>query len=284
MQSDFIRTCYEFENFRIDFNSITDFVNLDIEEIFVARFGRWNDVVAELDADEEYRKNYEKMNPDRLFEDEISNNESVKTMIYFEQCDKFKAWLESQRKTEDMETEEDPYLKYRGVVPKETDIKYTTPSEQISGTRSGASRGVYTQSASDKRTREKKIVGNKGELLIYNLLRDRYGDDHVYPRSEAFVELGILKAGQAISGEYDISYRDENGVDFFVEVKTGSSNSFTISEKELSFAMDFPKKYKLFVVYDLEKEIPQYEEIPMEFWNNDNFRRTDIIERIEYHF
>ena len=72
----------------------------DIEEIFIARFGRWNEVVAELDADEEYRKNYEKMNPDRLFEDEISNNESVRTMIYFEQSDKFKAWLESQQKTE----------------------------------------------------------------------------------------------------------------------------------------------------------------------------------------
>ena len=49
----------------------------------------------DLDADEEYRKNYEIMNPDRLFEDEISNNESVRTMIYFEQSDKFKAWLES---------------------------------------------------------------------------------------------------------------------------------------------------------------------------------------------
>ena len=161
---------------------------------------------------------------------------------------------------------------------------YTTSGERPSGSRVGGSRGVYTQSASDKRARERKIIGNKGELLIYNLLCERYGEDHVYPRSEAFVELGILKAGQAISGEYDISYLDENGVEFFVEVKTGSSNSFSISEKELSFAMEFSNKYQLFVVYDLDKEIPQYEEIPMEFWNNANFRRTDIIERIEYHF
>lgn len=238
----------------------------------------------DLDADEEYRKNYEKMNPDRLFEDEISNNESVRTMIYFEQSDKFKAWLRSQRKTENLETEDDPYAKYRDVVPEEADITYTTPGERPSGSRGGGSRGVYTQSASDKRARERKIIGNKGELLIYNLLCERYGEDHVYPRSEAFVELGILKAGQAISGEYDISYFDENGVEFFVEVKTGSSNTFSISEKELSFAMEFSNKYQLFVVYDLDKEIPQYEEIPMEFWNNVNFRRTDIIERIEYHF
>ena len=190
----------------MDFNSITDFINLDIEEIFIVRFGGWNDVVSELDADEEYRKNYEKLNPDRLFEDEISNNESVRTMIYFEQSDKFKAWLESQRKTENLETEEDPYAKYRDVVPEEADIAYTTPGERTSSPRSGGSRGVYTQSASDKRARERKIIGNKGELLIYNLLCERYGEDHVYPRSEAFVELGILKAGQAISGEYDISY------------------------------------------------------------------------------
>ena len=284
LQSDFIRTCYEFENFRIDFDSITDLINLCVGEIFIARFGRWNDVVCELDAEDEYQKNYVKMNPDRLFEDEISNNESVRTMIYFEQSDKFKAWLESQRKTENLKTEDDPYAKYRDVVPEEADITYTTSGERSSGSRVGGSRGVYTQSASDKRARERKIIGNKGELLIYNLLCERYGEDHVYPRSEAFVELGILKAGQAISGEYDISYLDENGVEFFVEVKTGSSNSFSISEKELSFAMEFSNKYQLFVVYDLDKEIPQYEEIPMEFWNNANFRRTDIIERIEYHF
>lgn len=284
LQSDFIRTCYEFENFRIEFDSITDLINLCVEEIFIARFGRWNDVVCELDAEDEYQKNYVKMNSDRLFEDEISNNESVRTMIYFEQSDKFKAWLESQRKTENLEIEDDPYAKYRDVVPEEADITYTTPGERPSGSRGGDSRGVYTQSASDKRARERKIIGNKGELLIYNLLCERYGEDHVYPRSEAFVELGILKAGQAISGEYDISYLDGNGVEFFVEVKTGSSNSFSISEKELSFAMEFSNKYQLFVVYDLDKEIPQYEEIPMEFWNNANFRRTDIIERIEYHF
>ena len=284
LQSDFIRTCHEFENFRIDFDPIEDPINLDVEEIFTERFGSWNEVALDLDADEEYRKNYEKMNPDRLFEDEISNNESVRTMIYFEQSDKFKAWLESQGKTENLETEDDPYAKYRDVVPEEADITYTTSGERPSGSRVGGSRGVYTQSASDKRARERKIIGNKGELLIYNLLCERYGGDHVYPRSEAFVELGILKAGQAISGEYDISYLDENGVEFFVEVKTGSSNSFSISEKELSFAMEFSNKYQLFVVYDLDKEIPQYEEIPMEFWNNANFRRTDIIERIEYHF
>ena len=46
--------------------------------------------------------------------------------------------------------------------------------------------------------------------------------------------------------------------------------------------MEFSNKYQLFVVYNLEKEIPSYEEIPMEFWNNDNFRRTDIIEKIEF--
>ena len=121
-------------------------------------------------------------------------------------------------------------------------------------------------------------------ITSLKLTKQQYGEDHVYSKSEAFVKLGILKAGQAISGEYDISYLDENGVGFFVEVKTGSSNSFSISEKELSFAMEFSNKYQLFVVYDIDKEIPPYEEIPMEFWNNANFRRTDIIERIEYHF
>ena len=284
LQPGFLKVYYEFENFRVNFDSAPDLVNLDIREVFVETFGRWDDIVCRLDAEEEYQRNYEMMNPNRLFEDEIANNERVQTMIYFGQSENFRIWMESQQKVVEIEPEEDPYAKFRGVVPRASEITYSSQNDRCSSSKYGGVRGVFMQSASDKRTREKKVIGNKGELLIYNLLCERYGEDHVYPRSEAFVELGILKAGQAVSGEYDISYIDENGMEFFVEVKAGSSNSFSISEKELSFAMEFPDKYQLFVVYDLDKNVPQCEEIPMEFWNNNNFRRTDIIERIEYQF
>ena len=30
-------------------------------------------------------------------------------------------------------------------------------------------------------------------------------EENVYPKSEAFVEIGILKPGQASSGQYDLS-------------------------------------------------------------------------------
>lgn len=284
LQSTFIKTCHEFDGFCVNFDSVSDFINLDIRKMFVEVFGNWGDEVCCLDAEEEYQRNYETMNPNRLFEDEIANNEQVRTMIYFGQTDNFKIWMEGQKKVAEIEPEDDPYAKFRGVVPQTSEIAYSLQNDRSSGSKIGGIRGAFIQSISDKRAREKKVIGNKGELLIYNLLCERHGADHVYPRSEAFVELGILKAGQAVSGDYDISYLDEDGTEFFVEVKTGSSNSFSISEKELSFAMEFPKKYQLFVVYDLDKDVPQCEEIPMEFWNDKNFRRTDIIERIEYHF
>ena len=99
---------------------------------------------------------------------------------------------------------------------------------------------------------EQKILGNKGELLVYNLLCKRVGKENVFPRSEAFIELGIIKPGQAVSGGYDISYYGENGIEYFVEVKTGDGKSFIISPGELQYAKDNAEKYKLIIVYDVD--------------------------------
>lgn len=45
-----------------------------------------------------YAKNYEEMNPDNLFQDEISNNPKVQSMIYFHKTKKFNHWLEKMKK------------------------------------------------------------------------------------------------------------------------------------------------------------------------------------------
>ena len=128
------------------------------------------------------------------------------------------------------------------------------------------------------------MSGNIGELLIYNLLRESVGEDNVRPRSEAFVELGIIKPGQAISGEYDISYIDENGTEYYVEVKTGDGRSFIISPGELEFAMENADRYKLYLVYNVDSEEPDYRELPAKFWEDARFRRKEIVERIVYEF
>lgn len=58
-------------------------------------------------------------------------------------------------------------------------------------------------------------------------MTQQYGKMNIHPRSEAFVDLGILKSGLATSGEYDLSYIDNNKEEIYVEVKTGHNNTFT---------------------------------------------------------
>ncbi|HPU45142.1 MAG TPA: DUF3883 domain-containing protein [Thermoclostridium sp.] len=120
--------------------------------------------------------------------------------------------------------------------------------------------------------------------MVYNLLCKQFGKENVYPKSEAFVELGILKAGQASSGRYDLSYKDENGTEYFVEVKTSDGKSFIITPDELAFANQNSDFYKLFLIYDINCDPPKYIELPFRFWEDERFRKTEIIEKIVFEF
>lgn len=144
--------------------------------------------------------------------------------------------------------------------------------------------GVFTESEEEKRRKRLKEIGNNGERLIYNYLCNEYGEENVYPKSEAFVSLGILKPGQAESGQYDISYKDSDGKIYFVEVKAGNKHRFFITPGELDFAQRNPGRFKLFIVYNMNKAIPDFTEIPAKFWTNSKFHKREIIETIEYTF
>lgn len=100
--------------------------------------------------------------------------------------------------------------------------------------------------------------------------------------------MGILPSGLAVSGDYDISYKDEKGKEFFVEVKTSNSGQiFFLSPDELEFAKNNSDKYKLFFVYDIDNNNPEkskYYELPSKFWENDKYRKNEIIEKIEFNF
>lgn len=143
---------------------------------------------------------------------------------------------------------------------------------------------TFSESEEEKRRKRLKEIGNNGELLIYNYLCCKYGEENVFPKSEAFITLGILKPGQAESGQYDISYKDPDGKTYFVEVKAGNKHRFFISPGELDFAKKNVGRFKLFIVYNMKKETPDFTEIPPKFWDNPNFHKKEIIETIEYKF
>ena len=113
---------------------------------------------------------------------------------------------------------------------------------------------------------------------------DKYGKENVYPRSEAFVDLGILKPGLAVSGDYDLSYKD-NGKEIYVEVKTGNGkNMFFMSPGELKFAKDHASSYNVYYVYDINSTPPKFIILPSEFWNDVKYRMKEIVEKYEFTF
>ena len=237
-----------------------------------------------MDSEKEYAKNYELLNPNRLFEDEISNNFTLQKMIYFKNFNGFKTWLDDHKAAlmSNVNKSYDIYSELRDVIPQKEEPKYRD-SGRIKNDSKRRANGTYTASAAERRNRNQKVIGNRGELVIYNLLRDQYGKENVFPKSEAFIALEILKPGQASSGQYDISYKDASGTEFFVEVKTSDGNSFIISPGELNFAKQNSKQFKLFLVYYIDS-IPKYMELPMKSWEDKKFRKTEIIERIEFEF
>ena len=287
MQDSFLSTVRKFENF--DIEKYDDSIYFNVETFVTDSFGNWNnDELRDnelLDSNREYSKNYELLNTDRLFEDEISNNSNVQQMIYFNNSKEFKTWLDAQKDAQQSNTNKpaDIYSKYKGVIPQKEEPVFRDPGS-MKGPSKPKSNGVYTPGSTERRNRNQKVFGNKGELIIYNLLCKQFGKENVFPKSEAFVELGILKPGQASSGEYDLSYKDEWGTEFFVEVKTGDGKSFVISPGELDFAKQNPDQFRLFLVYEIDSGTPKYIELPVKFWKDKKFRKTEIVERIEFEF
>ena len=220
-QNRFLVELDEYKYYSADLDSIKNSVKFDLAQAVYEFFPVFMDNVEKNDVKTIYKENYDELNPDNLFTDEIANNQKVQIMIYFNRGDEFKNWLILQQKKVEKEQSEksnDAYKQLEGVFPEKQEIEFHE-SKGLPSTNRKRHSGAYTKSAEEKANNAKKIVGNKGELLIYNLLCEQYGTENVFPNSEAFVEIGILKPGQASSGDYDLSYKDEHGKTFFVEVK-----------------------------------------------------------------
>lgn len=333
LQIDFLDKVNQFAKFHLvkTENSVT----FDPKKIIIKQFSKiidnWESetVPNNIDCEKEYEANYDLLNPNHEFEDEIANDKDAQRMIYFNCKEEFRLWLEQKQNDKlsldgEEENSNNTNEALKKVIPKKRDISYSEPKEGLSNAdsdniasddensndeksetpdkapndesdketisdddkygESDEDYGVFTDSEDEQRRKRLKEIGNNGELLIYNYLCDKYGVENVFPKSEAFITLGILKPGQAESGQYDISYKEPDGKTYFVEVKAGNKHRFFISPNELDFAKKNEGRYKLFIVYNLKKEIPDFIELPSKFWDNPKFQKTEIIETIEYKF
>lgn len=278
-QKTFLNDYYNFENYTLSENINT--VYFDVEQHVQNKFKfDFKHISEQILADREYTNNYDKLNPNNEFSEEISNDYNVQQMIYFNNSEEFKSWCKKQREKKSQtlkQSTNDDYSQYQGKIPQKTEINYSK-NLQITPKTNYQTNGTYTYNLSkDIETKKKnKKCGNIGELLIYNLLCSKYGKNNVFPRSEAFVDLKILKPGQAESGDYDLSYVDTDGFRYFVEVKTGKEGMFYISGNEYNFAKENSDKYKLYLVFDIDQKQPKYIELPNKFWENNKYNITCI--------
>lgn len=282
LQQQFIQKIYDFENCKV--GEITNPATFDVEKYIKEIFGEWEPT--DTDARGKYEEYYYQFNPDKEFEDVISNDEQAQRMIYFGKADEFRAWIaEKKKQTEGEGKEMDPYAEFRNVIPEMVNLAYHENAEDYWQETGYADRktakGSYV--SGNNGLSNEKLIGNKGELLVYNYLCNKYTKNKVRPRSEAFRQMGILAAGLDKSGDYDLSYEDEDGKLYYVEVKTGDGCSFFMSEGELAFAKKYPDNYKVMYVYILHNQ-PKISEMPLRFWEDDRYKRHDIIKSIEYRF
>lgn len=286
LQKNFVRTLREFESFADQ--PIPNSVFFDPMSELKIKFGDWTTHVPDgISVVDRYEANFAKMNPTSLYQDEIGNDESAQVMIYFGEEEPFKQWLETQKNKDSMDPIDfgtQVYERYKDVCPKKVALSYTERGTiSNDNTLKNSFRGVHSMKKSYQRERKLKEIGNSGELLIYNYLCGEYGKDKVEAKSEAFVQLGIITAGQAMSGEYDMSYKvgDET---IYVEVKAGEGNRIYLSPSELAFAKDHADCYQVYYVTGLNTDKPEFSILSDKFWEDERYALREIIETIEVTF
>ena len=270
-QNTFISDCVKFDNYGLE-GEIDSFIDPITHLINI--FGDWKSSDEDLvDHRERYNENYTALNPEHKCEDDISNSSEAKTMIYFNKAEAFNSWLGAKNQENIANEAKDPYSDLKNVVPTKKDIEFKEHSSR------DTSGGVVTQKGEGL----KKITGNIGELLVYNFLVDTYSKDNVFPKSEAFVKLGILNPGQERSGKCDIEYFDPSkNKRMFVEVKAGNSNGFDISEKELKFAKEKGDAYELYVVFKGSDNQYYFSVLDSRFWENPRYKILNTNYRVVF--
>lgn len=291
LQPVFMKTVEEFENFAEEFD-VPDSVNFNPETELVGRFGEWRTLENLDSADKTYDLNFIAMNPEYRYADLIRGSRDVMTMIYFKRDTEFQNWLDNQgRMPKVADREEENPENYKHVRAEKMDFT-DSPFRDDSGNegpnrRKKPGKGIFSREAREQKEKNQKQRGNKAELIIYNTLVEKYGEQNVRRHSEAFEELKLLSPGLARSGDYDLSFTDEEGNTYLIEVKTGEGNIFYMSPGELDFAQQVFEekgkvKYRVYFVYDLDSPHPKYTELPEEFWAHPSFSQRAIIETIEF--
>lgn len=282
IQNCYAQTIYEFYNFKYD--KFKNSVYEDYRKIVYDRFGDWNGSCNGdfIDAEIEYDKNYDRFQVFEIMEQKIQTDFNLQNLIYFGRIEEFNKIqtdnVSIKNKDNTQNTSKDMH-----IVPTEVEVVYTSydPTQKYcSITSTYYSSLPLTSDGYQELHKQQKDIGNKGELYMYNLLCEKYGKENVKFCSESSIDFKHSKPGHIYSSAYDMRYKD-NGVWYYVEVKTSKNNYFYMSYNELEFAQTHADKYKLFIVFDIDSE-PKCFALPDRFWEKQEFRQK--IEKIKFEF
>lgn len=170
--------------------------------------------------------------------------------------------------------EEEAYLK-EGLSPEYREVEISLPANSKDNTKTFATRKQSTNHRGKQSSSENIITGQKGEELVFEHLKK------FFPRvdwvSEYAKKSGVNSDGRDGYG-YDITYWDDEDIQYFVEVKStktnsnGNSISFQMSSNEYKVALEKGKYYKIFYV----SSVGGYEPKIKSFTFNDQNVQKDI--------
>jgi len=256
--------------------SIVNSIKSDVEYVFYEciskAFGlNLNDSISSDDINKLFRQYYDNLK-DKCGEkvDElkllIDEDDELRSLVYFNELDVIIDVFRHKQEAD----QSDNNIKIDGkniqaVTPEEiykqiSELSITCPIDQVgtvkipndnrggSGSGRGGRKGITR--VSDKR---KKEIGFIGESVVYNTLKEKYGDSVSWDSAYA-KEANVNPLGND-SNHYDIRY-EKDGEYYYVEIKSTISENleFEISQYEYEFGVGKGENYKIFIVTNVDNQ------------------------------
>jgi hypothetical protein len=245
-QMKFISMIDKYTNFEYPFNNSID---VNIDEIIINKFGFKPDEINQcINTDEIYKKNYKELLCNtNTFNDFISDNENIKSLIYFINKDIKNYIIAEFEKTisnEDNVPFESGPIRETGrivdnpIVAKEFKVLIKQK------------KGTYGKSKSriDNENKQREVKGKQAEEKAYNLLLKKY-PNLKWTSENAYSHLPERNT----STSNDMYYINSKNQKVLIEVKS-SSGTFYMTSSEYNLAQSQGDLYEIWLV-DLNENI-----------------------------
>lgn len=242
-QKEYINIINEFESFEYNFNNT---VNVDIENILFNSFNiKAGENYEYIDVDAIYIRNYEILkNHDDLFDDFISDNKSIKSLVYFITEDIIDLINKEYNKNKNINKDDFSNLEQR-IINTEGEIINVPIAPKNKIKKPKVEKGAYSgksKSQINKENKQKEVKGKQAEEIAYSLLSKRYSNLKWTSENAPsnFPERNT-------STSYDMYYINAKNQKVFIEIKS-SIGSFYMTSSEYELAVNQGESYEIWLV------------------------------------